>query len=297
MKKWLREPLLHFLLIGAAIFLLYDLQNEGYDNDNNRIVITKGSIDRLILLWEKKRQRPPTQTELQGMIEQQVREEVMYREALAMGLDKNDTIVRRRLAQKIEFISSDIAAMAEPDDEKLIKFLSAHPEKFETPATLSFEHIYFNNDKRETQTEPDALKLLDEVKQPNAVIDTHISGDPFMMGKQYNEITEFGVSRIFGQDFATELFSLNAGDWQGPVKSSYGSHLIHISNKTPAQAVELNIVRDKVRYEWQAEQRQSMNKTFYENLRQRYDIVIENASENVPDKDKSNEDELASPKP
>ena len=94
MKKWLREPLLHFLLIGAALFLLYDLQNEGYDNDNNRIVITKGSIDRLISLWEKKRQRPPTQTELQGMIEQQVHEEIMYREALAMGLDKSDAIVR-----------------------------------------------------------------------------------------------------------------------------------------------------------------------------------------------------------
>ena len=297
MKKWLREPLLHFLLIGAALFFLYDLQNEGYVNDNDRIVISKGNIDRLISLWEKKRQRLPTQAELQDMIEQQVREEVMYREALAMGLDKNDAIVRRRLAQKIEFISSDIAAMAEPGDEELIKFLNAHPEKFETPASLSFEHIYFNNDKREAQTGPDALKLLDELKQPDAVIDTHIAGDPFIMGQQYDEITEYGVSRIFGQEFAAELFRLNTGDWQGPVRSGYGAHLVRISNKSPAQAAELNTVREKVRNEWQAEQRQSMNKTFYESLRQRYDIVIENASENVPDKDKSSEDELASTKP
>lgn len=293
MKKLLREPLLHFLLIGAAIFLLYSLQNEGYDNDNNHIVITKGSIDRLISLWEKKRQRPPTQTELQGMIEQQVHEEIMYREALAMGLDKSDAIVRRRLAQKIEFISSDIAAMAEPSDEELKNFLITHHKKFEIPASLSFEHIYFNPDKRNAQTEADALMLLGELKQSDVTVETHTAGDSFMMGQQYDEITEYGVSRIFGQDFAAELFTLNAGNWQGPVRSSYGAHLIRISSKTPAQAVSLNTVRDKVRDEWQAEQRQSMNKIFYESLRQRYDIVIENYS----DLDVSENDELTNTKP
>ena len=293
MKKWLREPLLHFLLIGAAIFLLYNLQNEGYVNEDNRIVISKGNIDRLISLWEKKRQRLPTQAELQGMIEQQVREEIMYREALAMGMDKNDAIVRRRLAQKIEFISSDIAAMAEPSDEDLTKYLKANHKNFETPAIISFEHIYFNNDTRAAQTETDALKLLDELKQADAVIDTHIAGDPFMMGQQYDEITEYGVSRIFGQAFAAKLFMLDAGDWQGPVTSGYGVHLVRISNKIPARAAELETVREKVRNEWQAEQRQSMNETFYESLRQRYDIVIENAAEKVPEKDASGEDEPA----
>lgn len=297
MKQWLREPLLHFLLIGAALFLFYDLQNEGYANDNNRIVISSGDIERLISLWEKKRQRLPTQTELQDMIEQQIREEVMYREALAMGLDKKDAIVRRRLAQKIEFISSDIAAMAQPSDEDLTKYLNENHKKFETPAIISFEHIYFNNNKREAQTVSDALKLLDELKQLDVVIDTRIAGDPFMMGQQYDEITEYGVSRIFGQEFAAELFMLNAGNWQGPVTSGYGTHLVRISNKNPAQAVELNTVREKVRNEWQAQQRQSMNKIFYESLRQRYDIVIENVSENVPDKDKSSEGELARTRP
>ena len=293
MKKWLGEPLLHFLLIGVSIFLLYSLQNEGYDNDNNQIVITKGSIDRLISLWEKKRQRPPTQTELKGMIEQQIHEEVMYREALTMGLDKNDAIVRKRLAQKVEFISSDIAAMAEPSDEELKRFLNTHHKKFEIPASLSFEHIYFNPDKRNAQTEPDALMLLGELKLSDVTVETHTAGDSFMMGQQYDEITEYGVSRIFGQDFAAELFTLNVGNWQGPVRSGYGTHLIRISSKTPAQAVKLNTVRDKVRDEWQAEQRQSMNKIFYESLRQRYDIVIEN----YPGLDASEKDELASTKP
>ena len=293
MKKWLGEPLLHFLLIGVSIFLLYSLQNEGYDNDNNQIVITKGSIDRLISLWEKKRQRPPTQTELKGMIEQQIHEEVMYREALTMGLDKNDAIVRKRLAQKVEFISSDIAAMAEPSDEELKRFLNTHHKKFEIPASLSFEHIYFNPDKRNAQTEPDALMLLGELKLSDVTVETHTAGDSFMMGQQYDEITEYGVSRIFGQDFAAELLTLDVGNWQGPVRSGYGTHLIRISSKTPAQAVKLNTVRDKVRDEWQAEQRQSMNKIFYESLRQRYDIVIENYS----GLDASEKDEFASNKP
>ncbi len=290
MKEWIREPLLHFLLIGAALFILYDLKNEGYNNDeDNQIVITQGSIDRLISLWEKKRQRLPTQAELQDMIEQQIHEEVMVREAQAMGLDKNDTIVRKRLAQKIEFITSDIAEMAEPGDEELIKFLNAHPEKFETPASLSFEHIYFNRDKRKAQAELNALELLDKLKQTEITIDTHMAGDPFMMGLQYDEITEFGVSRIFGKDFAIELFMLNTGDWQGPVSSSYGAHLVRISNKKSTQAVSLNTIKDKVRYEWQAEQRQLMNRAFYENLRQRYDVVIESASEIIPDINNSTE--------
>lgn len=282
----IHEPLVHFLLIGAALFVLYYQQNDGYVNENNRIVISKGSINRLISLWEKKRQRLPTKSELQGMIEQQIREQVMYREVLAMGLDKNDAFIQKRLAQKIEFISSDIAAMAEPSDEELTKFLNKHHKKFAIPASLSFEHIYFSSDKRDAQAEQDALKVLDELEQTDVTIDTHIAGDSFMMGQQYDEITEFGVARIFGQNFAAELFKLNTGDWQEPVKSSYGIHLIRISTITPAKAVELNTVRDKVRDEWQAEQRQSMNKIFYENLRQRYDIVIENEL----DKDESDED-------
>jgi hypothetical protein len=109
-KKWLREPLLHFLLIGAALFLLYGYQNDGYVDQGNRIVISKSDINRLVMLWEKKWQRSPTRVELEGLIEQQIQEEVLYREALAMGLDLNDGVVRRRLAQKVEFISYDLGS-------------------------------------------------------------------------------------------------------------------------------------------------------------------------------------------
>lgn len=280
LKTLLREPLLHFMLIGAAIFLVYDLQDEDYANDANRIVISKADINRLNAILTKKQQRPPTQIELDGLIEQQIREQVMYREALAMGMDQNDAIVRKRLAQKVEFISSDIAATIEPTDDDLTGYLKAHPGKFESAAFLSFEQIYFNRDKRGAQTRVDALRSLTELNENNETDQTDISntGDSFMMGLNHDDITVFGVSRLFGKKFAVELFKLETGDWQGPIESSYGLHLVRITNKTDTQKAELNSVRDKVRSEWLSEQRRTMNEIFYQNLRQRYEIVIEKST-------------------
>ena len=163
LKKWLREPLLHFLLIGAALFVFYNLQTDDSTDDSNSIVISEPDIDRLIILWEKKWQRLPTEAELEGLIEAQIREEVLYREALAMGLDQNDTIVRRRLAQKVEFISADLASQAEPSDADLQTYLDAHTDKFAVPARISFQQIYLNADQRGDHVEEDAKRLLDEL--------------------------------------------------------------------------------------------------------------------------------------
>ena len=274
LKKWLREPLLHFLLIGGALFFIYGVQNDGFVNDNNRIVISEADINRLITLWGKKQLRPPTQAELDGLIEQQIREEVMYREALAMGLDQNDSIVRRRLAQKVEFISSDLAAQVEPTDKELADYLAAHPDKFKIAARMSFVQVYFNTDQRGVRAEKDAQELLNELKQPDSNIDVMTRGDAFMMGQRHENITEYGVSRLFGKDFASKLFTLSTAEWQGPVFSGYGLHLIQISNKTLEQQAELATVRDKVRNEWLAEQRRRVDKSFYQSLRQRYEIVV-----------------------
>ena len=285
LKKWLREPLLHFLLIGGALFLLYGLQNQGTSNTNDRIVISKADIDRLNTLWQKKRLRPATQVELDGLIEQQIREEVMYREALAMGMDQNDAIVRRRLAQKVEFISADLAAQVEPTDEELTEYLAAHSDQFEVPARMSFVQVYFNIDRRGEQAEKDALRLLHDLKQnaskaDSTQVDIEAAGDPFMMGLQHENITEYGVSRLFGKDFASELFTLPSGSWQGPVSSGYGLHLVRIKNKTIAQQVELDAVREKVRSEWLAQQRRTIDADFYKSLRQRYEIVIDDVISN-----------------
>ena len=233
-RTLLREPLLHFLLIGAALFLFYNLQNEGRI-DNERIVISKAQINHLVTLWEKKRQRPPTQIELEGMIQQQIREEVMVREALAMGLEKNDSIIRRRLAQKIEFITSDLAALAEPSEADLSNYLSTHSDEFTLPARLDFVQVYINPEKHEANTQEYINNLLNELSQAGENSDITTLGDSLMLEQQHEQVTEHDVTRLFGKEFASKLFTLPIGNWQGPIQSGYGMHLVYIGNKTENQ--------------------------------------------------------------
>jgi parvulin-like peptidyl-prolyl isomerase len=275
LKKWLREPLLHFLLIGAALFIFYNLQTDDSADDSNSIVISESDIDRLITLWEKKWQRLPTETELEGLVEAQIREEVLYREALAMGLDQNDTIVRRRLAQKVEFISADLASQAEPSDADLQTYLDTHAEKFAVPARISFQQIYLNADQRGDQVNKDAQRLLGQLTRSAASVDIMAAGDSFMFGQQHEQLTEHGVSRLFGQQFAEKIFELPVGAWHGPVVSGYGLHLVYVDAKSEAKASTLDEVRNKVRDEWLAQQRRKLDQVFYSELRKRYDIVVQ----------------------
>lgn len=279
MNKMIREPLLHFLLIGAALFVVYAAVQEEEIDNSQQIVISTSDIERLASLWEKKWQRPPTRQELDGLIEAQVKEEVLYREALAMGLDQDDTIVRRRLAQKVEFLSSDIASQAEPSDADLKDFLDSNTEKFATPAYVSFEQVYLNADRRGEQVSNDAQTLLDELKNNGSSVDLLAAGDPFMFGVQHETLTQHGVSRLFGSQFANAVFNLPVGEWQGPVNSGYGLHLVRVSLRTGSEPRALDEVRDKVRDEWQAQQQRKHNEAFYEALRNRYEVIIEPVSD------------------
>ena len=246
LKKYLREPLLHFLLIGAGLFLLYGLQKDEMADDSHRILISDADVDRLITLWERKWQRLPTRQELDGLIEAQIREEVLYREALAMRLDQDDTIVRRRLAQKVEFLSADIAAQAEPTESDLQTYLDEHAEKFAVPARISFRQIYLNSDKRGRQVDADALHLLDELTDSGNTVDVMTAGDSFMFGQQFELLTRHDVSRLFGKQFTDAIFRLPVGSWQGPVVSGYGLHLVRLDAITNEKASSLDEVRDKV---------------------------------------------------
>ncbi|HHJ35831.1 MAG TPA: peptidyl-prolyl cis-trans isomerase [Gammaproteobacteria bacterium] len=275
LSKWLREPLLHFLLIGALLFIIFGLKNNGISDQSKRIVFTQNDIQRLGQLWEKQRQRPPTQIELEGLIEQQIREQVLYREALAMGLDRNDSIVRRRLAQKVEFISSDLAAQVEPSEADLAEYLASHSEQFAIPGHISFTQIYLSADRRGADIEDDATRLLAGLEETGTDTDITELGDPFMFGQRHEQLTEADVSRLFGEDFASKIFSLPVGHWQGPVRSAYGLHLLYIENRTTASPPDLAAVRDKVRNEWLNQQRNTIDDAFYNSLRQRYEIIIE----------------------
>lgn len=275
MTRWLKEPLLHFLLIGAGLFMLYAWQTDDDALRPDQIVFTEAHIDRLINLWERKWQRLPTQQELQGLIEQQVREEVLYREALAMGLDKDDMVVRRRMSQKMEFISNDLASLAEPDDTQLQTYLDENPEKFSIPGRISYSQVYLNVSNRGDQVYADAQVLLDELSSSSVDEDFTMAGDSFMAGYHFNDETDFGVSRIFGKAFAQQIFELPVGEWTGPVESGYGLHLVRIDSRTASRAPSLEQVRDKVRIEWVAQQQRQTNDLLYSELRKRYEITIE----------------------
>ena len=280
MTRWLKEPLFHFLLIGTGLFMLYGWQADDTVRPD-QIVFTEAKIDRLINLWERKWQRLPTQQELQGLIDQQIREEVLYREALAMGLDKDDMMVRRRMSQKMEFISNDLTSLAEPDDAQLQTYLDNHPDKFAIPGRISYSQVYLNADQHGDQLFADAEKLLAELSQSAVDVDISMAGDSFMGGYSFDDETDFGVARIFGKAFATELFKLPVGEWSGPVESGYGLHIVRVDSRTDSRAPILDQVRDKVRGEWLAEQQRKNNDLLYAEFRKRYEIIIESPSSNL----------------
>lgn len=276
LKRFLRDPLLHFLLIGGALFILYSLQNDDKETDNShRIVISKAQIDHLSAYWEKRWLRPPTREELDGIIEKKIQEEVYYREALAMGLDNNDSIIRRRLAQKVRFMLSDIIPQTEPTDAQLKAFLDDNMEKFMLPASISFKQIYFNADKRGVKAHNVAVNLLTNLNQTGSPADIAHYGDNFMFAQQYDHLSETDVIRIFGEEFARKLFSLPAGQWQGPIASAYGLHLVLVDNRNTPEKPDMDVIYARVHTRWLDEQRRLHNESLYKNLRQQYDVVIE----------------------
>ncbi len=278
--KWLREPLLHFLLIGLVLFIVYGLQNDEPPRSNgNQIVISQARVEVLIKNWERKWQRPPSREELDRLIEQMIREQVLSREALSLGLDRDDPVIRRRLAQKIEFLSSDIADQVEPTVADLEAYLAANPSQFELPGHISFIQIYLNEDNRGPELKEGAQLLLQQLESSPTDSDTSTLGDPFMFGQVHKGLADFEVSRLFGREFTDAIFDLPVGKWLGPVHSGLGFHLVRIDSRTTAQQPELNTVWEKVRSEWMAEQRRNMNKALYNSLRQKYHIILPQSGE------------------
>ncbi len=276
MKKLLSEPLLHFLLIGGLLFFIYDLKNDEIAADDNMsITITEANIDQLINQWQRRWQRLPSQQELQGLVRAQIHEEILYREALAMGLDKDDVVVRQRMTRKIEFISNDLASFAEPTDTQLQTYLDTHAEMFILPGKITFSQVYLNADKRGEQVQADADKLLADLSHSTTDLDISLLGDPFMGGQAYDSLNDFEVSRLFGDIFSEQLFELATGKWVGPVESGYGLHLVRIDSRTDPRVPSLARARDKVQNEWVAEQRRKANKAFYAELHKRYEITVE----------------------
>ncbi len=275
-KRVLRSPLLHFLLMGAVLFGLYARFGREDESERKQIVVAAEQVELLASLWEKQWQRPPTPRELDGLVQSYIREEVLYREALALGLDRDDMVVRRRLAQKIEFLAQDLATQAEPSDRELTTFYEEHPEIFEEPARVTFHHVYVNVDKHGPRAREVAEGVLAELRAGG---DPDGLGDRFMLQRDYLRKSPSEVARHFGGGFAEAVFELAPGEWQGPIESGYGLHLVEVESFEESYLPPLDDIRKTVRDEYLSYRRREVDELFYNKLREGYEIVIEEPGE------------------
>ncbi len=277
MTNLFKEPLVHFLIVGALLFVAYSWLNPGSGAADERLIeITPGTVQRLQDAWTRQWRRPPTQQELDGLIEDHIREEVLYREAIALGLERDDTIIRRRLAQKMEFLSEDLGTLVEPGDTELREFFAERQSAFAEPARVSFNHVYFSPDQRGAEAFADAELVLAELEAAN-IVDAGERGDRFLMQLRYDSLSERDAAQLFGSDFAARVFELPVGDWQGPVESGFGWHLVRVTDQVMPRMPDFDRVREEVRREFDYERQREVRAATYKALRSRYKIVYSTA--------------------
>ena len=269
-RCWLREPLLHFLAIGAVLVAVSTWVDRNPSSGRERIEIGPGEIQSLATIFQRTWQRPPTQEELAGLMESRVREEVLYREALKLGLDRDDTVVRRRLQQKMEFVGDELAA-AEPSEAELDAFLAANRERFREPERWSFRQVFVTSEARDGVSRAEAIlaSLRDGDADPTTV------GDATLLQPYHENLTARDVAGVLSEEFASALGGLPVGGWAGPVRSPYGLHLVEVSAHTPVREPALAEIRPAVRREWQAERSARAKDELYARLRSGYEIKIE----------------------
>lgn len=275
-KRVLHEPLVHFLLIGLALFVVYAFVSRGQSgNVNHQIVISLDDVKQLDISFVSQWHRQPTQEEFTGLIEGFIRQEVLYREGLAMGLDKDDTIVKRRMAQKMEFLSEDVASAHEPSTQELKDWYAKNSQKFALPDRATFRHLFFSFDRRGQHAQSDAAAALEKVagKPENSRAAVALA-DPFMFQDYYGDRGPDQLAKEFGPSFAVGLFQLKPGSWQGPIESGYGWHLVWIESIVPGRVPAFEEVEPDVKTAWLADQKVVAWHEAYAAMRAKYDVIV-----------------------
>ena len=277
-RRAVREPLLHFFLAGATLFGAYAWVNRSADlpvtSAAQQIRIGKDDVAWLANTWAAQWGRPPTQQEVRALVADYVNEQVLAREAIALGLDDNDVIVRRRLAQKMNFLFEDTWTRAQLSEAELRAFYSDHSEMFETGASISFEQLYYSAERRADAPADaaDALKLL----RTGLPLSPRLQGDRLLVEGEFLDESEQTVSAAFGPAFAREVFRLEPAEWTGPIRSAYGMHLVRVTKLTHPQLRSFEDVRQAVEEKYRREQERSAKERFLAELRTKYGVVIEN---------------------
>jgi hypothetical protein len=274
MKRLLREPLLHFLAIGAALFLFFAWRG-GSGASSGRIVVTRARLESLAAGFARTWQRPPTPEELKGLVDGYVREEAAVREAMATGLDRDDTVIRRRLKQKVDFLAEDRVDAAPPSEADLAAWLAAHPDLYRAEERVSFRQICLSPEKRggpaAAEAEARRLAAALEKKGPGA----EVPGDSLLLPSEMPLAPKGEIARVFGSDFADAVVKLPPGRWTGPVPSGFGVHVVLVLEKAPARAPALAEVRAAVERDVTADRRTKELDALYARLLAKTKVVIE----------------------
>ena len=276
MRRWLKEPLVHFLTIGALLFGVYAWLHHGdsgsWNNGAGPVRITATEVSYLTQTWERLQQREPTRGELHALVAGYLKEELLGREARAMGLEQNDPIIRRRLAQKVEFIVKDTSRLTAPTADDLHRFYEANMKSFQTRARVSFTHVFFDPERRQDAA-ADAKAALTALSRGAAAIGD--IGDPFPIDAEVRDDIMQTVTERFGDQFAKAVFVLEPGAWRGPIASSFGLHLVRVTEAKPAGQLSFSEAEPQVRERWRDEHQREANKQYYESLLKKYGVVVD----------------------
>ncbi|MCZ6915655.1 MAG: peptidylprolyl isomerase [Gemmatimonadetes bacterium] len=274
MKKLLKEPLLHFLALGAVLFAIGILRGDAAQPSNNRIAITPGVVERLLEGFRLTWQRPPTEDEFRGLLQDYLKEEVLYREALVMGLDRDDQIIRRRMRQKLEFLTADLVESIEPTDEDLQAHLDANPNLYRQETRISFTQVFFQERPDAEQPRSSALSMLQYLRTtPDA--DPEVLGDPFMYPAAHRDMLERDLLSVFGEEFTAQIVELPVGEWSGPVTSAFGLHVARGDALESGRLSELHEVRNAVYRDLVSERVREAEQGYFEGLLSQYTVTME----------------------
>jgi peptidyl-prolyl cis-trans isomerase C len=276
-KSWLREPLLHFLLIGVALLALYNYTQRGRGGveSSRQIQLTMDELVQMNTYFVSQWKRSPSPAEMQAMVADRIREEILYREALAMGLDKDDTIVKRRLAQKMQFLAEDVAAAHQPSAAELKSWFEKNSGKFALPSRYSFRHLYFSTDRRGQRAQADAAAILRKLAGQPA--DSKLAAplaDRFMFQDYYADRAPSAIAKEFGPPFALALAKAKPGSWQGPIESGFGWHLVFVDTAIPGRVPAMEEVESEVRTAWLNEQKETAWQKAWAGMRAKYTVLL-----------------------
>ncbi len=275
-SKFFKEPLFKFILAGIILFISYSALDNYLNKDENVLIVTNSEISILEQSWESRWNRPPTPEERQGLIDQHVKEMVLYKTALEMGLDKDDRVIRGRMVQKLEFLGNDLIRVPQPSEQDLVTFYEKNKEQYLPEEVITITHIFFNPDKREDQTLVDAEQALQALRSRKG-FDGNISelGDIFMLQNYYPNRTQLEIRKLFGSGFTETVFELEPEKWHGPVLSGYGTHLVYIHYHKESKMPAFTNVIEQVKTDWMDDMQKKLNERYIEGLMSRYEIVFE----------------------